>query len=219
MGVVGQVRPDADCRSGAPRGRPVMEETMADRAKSLVIENAPWRADANPLIVVLQGIALLAVGLFMLFMPDTAKDVTRWLIGLVLLIMSLQQIGQAFRMPRHAFTPFQMLRGGIGATVGVLVTIEPIFPSFSSQAAWIVLGLGMLAVGAIGLAGVLFSRSAEGVQIEAIITSALTIAFGFVLLFSKGSSGGTPMLGIVSAIGGAGLLIYGLMMLRSRGNR
>ncbi len=191
---------------------------MADRAKALVMENAPWRADANPMIVVIQGIALLVVGAFIIFMPESAQNVTRWLIGLVLLIMSLQQIGNAFRSPRHPFMPFQMLRGGIGATVGVLVTCEPLFRSFTPQAAWLVLGLGMLAVGVIGLAGVLFSRSAEGVQIEAIITSALTIAFGFVLLFSRGSSSGTPMLGIVSAIGGAGLLIYGLMMMRARRN-
>ncbi|MFM9106076.1 MAG: DUF308 domain-containing protein [Chloroflexota bacterium] len=189
---------------------------MADRAKALVIENAPWRANANPMIVMLQGAALLAVGLFILFMPQSAQNVTRWLIGLVLLVMSLQEIGNGFRNPRHPFMPFQMLRGGIGATVGVLVTLEPLFRSFTPQAAWLVLGLGMLAVGIIGLAGVLFSRSAEGVQIEAIITSALTIGLGFVLLFSKGSGSGTPMLGVVAAIGGAVLLIYGLTMLRGR---
>ena len=189
---------------------------MADRAKALVLDNAPWRAEASPVVVVIEGIALLAVGLFIVFMPQTAQNAVRWLIGLVLLVMSLQQIAEAFRHQRNAFMPFQMLRGGVGATIGALVTLEPVLRSFTPQAAWLVLGLGMLVVGVIGLAGVLFSRSAERVQIEAIITSALTIALGFVLLFSKGSQNGTPMLGIVSAIGGVGLLAYGLMMMRSR---
>jgi uncharacterized membrane protein HdeD (DUF308 family) len=189
---------------------------MADRARSLVIENAPWRADANPLVVVLEGVALLAVGLFTIFAPETAIGLTRVLIALVLLVMSVQQIANAFRNPQHPFMPFQMLRGGVGATVGAIVTIAPLFRSFTGDSAWVILGLGMLAVGIIGLAGVLFTRSAEGVQLEAIITSALTIAFAFVLLFSRGGNDGTPMLGIVAAIGGAGLLIYGLMMLRSR---
>ena len=189
---------------------------MADRAKSIVASYAPWRANANPWIVLLEGIVLLALGLFIVFMPGTARDVTRVLLGLLLLVMSVQQIAQAFRSPRDPFMPFQMLRGGVGATVGALVTMQPLFGSMSSQAAWIMLGLGLLVVGLIGLAGVLFTLSGDGVQIEAIITSALTIALGLILLFSKGSASGTPMLGIAAALGGVGLLIYGLMLMRSR---
>ena len=73
----------------------------------------------------------------------------------------------------------------------------------------------MNAVGIIGLAGVLFSRTADGATIEAVITSALTIAFGLVLLFGE-AGGGARMLGGVAAIGGIGLLLYGFVLLRGR---
>lgn len=187
---------------------------MADRAKALVVENAPWRSGANPMIVLLQGAVLLAIGLFMLLAPQQAQGAIRVLIGAVLLIMSAQQVMNAFRNPRHPFMPFQMLRGGIGATVGLLVVLQPLIPGFDDTAGRIVLGLGMLVVGAIALVGVLFTREND-FQFEAVITAALTIAFGLVLLFATTAGTGASLLGWVAALGGVGLLIVGFLNLRS----
>lgn len=187
---------------------------MADRAKALVVENAPWRSTANPMIVLLQGAVLLAIGLFMLLMPQQAQGAIRLLIGLVLLIMSAQQVMNAFRNPLHPFMPFQMLRGGIGATVGLLVLLQPIIPGFNDTAGRIVLGLGMLVVGLIALVGVLFTREND-FQFEAVISAALTIAFGLVLLFATTAGTGASLLGWVAALGGVGMLVVGFLNMRS----
>lgn len=188
---------------------------MDQRARALVLDNVPWRAGINPLVVLAEGVVLLVIGLFALFRPEETRDAIRVLIGLALLLLSVQQIGYGFARAAHPSTPFRMLRGGVGATIGVLVVIQPLFRDLSTAAAEVILGVGMLAVGIIGLAGVLFSRTADGATIEAVITSALTIAFGLVLLFGE-AGGGARLLGWVAAIGGVGLLLYGFVLLRGR---
>ncbi|HYO29869.1 MAG TPA: DUF308 domain-containing protein [Thermomicrobiales bacterium] len=189
---------------------------MDERAKALALRSVPWREGVGWPIVAIEGIALLAVGLFMVFRPDDAGDVTRTLLGAALLVVSLQYIVNAFRNPGHPFLPFQMLRGGIGATVGLLVAVQPLVSeaAFSAGAARIVLGVGLLVVGAIGLAGLLTARDADRVQIEAVISSALTIGFGFVLL--AGNGGRAPLIGWVIAVAGLGLLAYAAVLLLGR---
>ncbi len=189
---------------------------MDERAKALALRSVPWREGVGWPIVAIEGIALLAVGLFMVFRPDDAGDVTRTLLGAALLVVSLQYIVNAFRNPGHPFLPFQMLRGGIGATVGLLVAVQPLVSeaAFSAGAARIVLGVGLLVVGAIGLAGLLTAHDADRVQIEAVISSALTIGFGFVLL--AGNGGRAPLIGWVIAVAGLGLLAYAAVLLLGR---
>ena len=189
---------------------------MDERAKALALRSVPWREGVGWPIVAIEGIALLAVGLFMVFRPDDAGDVTRTLLGAALLVVSLQYVVNAFRNPGHPFLPFQMLRGGIGATVGLLVAVQPLASevAFSAGAARIVLGVGLLVVGAIGLAGLLTARDADRVQIEAVISSALTIGFGFVLL--AGNGGRAPLIGWVIAAAGLGLLTYAAVLLLGR---
>jgi len=189
---------------------------MDERAKTLALRSVPWREGVGWPIVAIEGIALLAVGLFMVFRPDDAGDVTRTLLGAALLVVSLQYIVNAFRNPGHSFLPFQMLRGGIGATVGLLVAVQPLVSeaAFSAGAARIVLGVGLLVVGAVGLAGLLTARDADRVQIEAVISSALTIGFGFVLL--AGNGGRAPLIGWVIAVAGLGLLAYAAVLLLGR---
>ncbi len=189
---------------------------MGERARWLALRSVPWREGVGWPVVAVEGVALLAIGLFMVFRPDDAGDVTRTLLGAALLVLSLQQISNAFRNPGHPFVPFQMLRGGIGATVGLLVALQPLLPAvtFSAGAARIVLGVGLLVVGAIGLAGLLTARNADRVQLEAVVSSALTIGFGFVLL--AGNGGRAPLLGWVIAIAGLGLLLYATVLALGR---
>ena len=181
---------------------------MGARARSLALRSVPWREGVGWPVVAVEGLALLAVGLFMGLRPDDAGDVTRTLLGAALLVMSLQQVINAFRNPGHPFVPFQMLRGGIGATVGLLVALQPLLPetTFSGGAARVVLGVGLLVVGAIGLAGLLTARNADRVLIESVVSSALTIGFGLILL--AGDGGRAPLLGWAIAIAGLGLLVY-----------
>lgn len=186
---------------------------MGERAKAVVVRSLPWQQGVAWPVVAIEGVALLAVGLFMALRPDTALDAIRVLLGIVLLVMSVQQIGNAFRNPGHPFALFQMLRGGVGATIGLLVAIEPLFRAFTPEAARIVLGVGLLVVGALGLIGLLYVRSAEAMQIESVVTAALTIAFGLVVL--GGGGGRAPLLGWAAVGGGVALIVYAAVLLRS----
>jgi uncharacterized membrane protein HdeD (DUF308 family) len=190
---------------------------MDQRVRALVLDNVPWRAGVNPLVVVVQGVVLLVIGLCALFLPEATRDLIRVLIGLALLLLSAQHVAQGFLNPAHPSTPFRILRGGVGATIGALVVAQPLLRGFSPTTAQVILGVGMLAVGILGLVGVLFSRTSDGATVEAVITSALTIAFGLVLLFGDGQADrGRPLLGWVAVVGGAGLLVYGFVLLRGR---
>lgn len=181
---------------------------MAERAKSLALRNVPWRAGIGWPVVAVEGAALLAIGLFMALRPAEASDLIRTLIALALLLMALQQIANAFGHPSHPFALFQMLRGGVGAAVALVVAPQPLLPAatFAPELARVILGVGLLVVGVVGLAGLLAAGRADGVRLEAVVTSALTIGFGFVLL--AGDGGRAPLVGWVVAIAGLGLLLY-----------
>ena len=183
---------------------------MGERARSLALRGVPWREGVGWPVVAVEGVALLAIGLFMALRPEDAGDVIRTLLGLALLVLSLQQIVNAFRNPGHSFVPFQMLRGGIGATVGLLVSLQPLVPVFASDVPRVVLGIGLLVVGAIGLAGLLTARNADRVRVESVISAALTVAFGVVLL--AGDGGGAPLVGWAIAVVGLALLAYAVVL-------
>lgn len=188
---------------------------MADNAKAFLSDNAPWRRTANPVVILLEGIALAVIGLFMLLDPGGARDLTRVLLGVALLAVSIQEILGGFANRGNAFMPYQMLRGGVGATVGTLVAIEPFWSSMPPNAAKTVLGFGLLVVGLIGIAGMLFTKSGGGFQMQVLLNSAIAIALGIMVLFAGDTGTGSSLLGWIVLVGGLLLVGLSVMQLRS----
>lgn len=188
---------------------------MTDTAKSFLSENAPWKRTANPAVILLEGIALAVIGLFMLLNPEGARDATRVLLGVALLALSIQEIIGGFANLNQPFLPYQMLRGGVGATVGTLVALEPVWSSMTPSAAKTVLGMGLLVVGVIGIAGMLMTKSGGGFQMQVLLNSALAIALGIMVLFAGDTGTGSSLLGWIVLIGGALLAGLATMQLRS----
>src|SRR5699024_2529054 len=70
---------------------------MADASKGLLDQGKPWRSDVKWQVVAVEAIVLLALGAFMLISTDKAGEWMLQIIGLVLLVVSLQAAWDSIR--------------------------------------------------------------------------------------------------------------------------
>jgi uncharacterized membrane protein HdeD (DUF308 family) len=177
--------------------------------KDLVRQTAPWKPGQSWSVVGVQGIIALAIGVFMLANPTGASDVIRFLIALVLLLVSLGQIVDGFRDPRQSSSPWETLRGGVGVTVAVLTLLSAGSDYVEDDGARQMLAIGLLAYGVLGIVSLIPTFRETGFKGAAIIADVLTIVLGILLLTARsGDTSGTQLLGAVAAVGGIALLGY-----------
>jgi uncharacterized membrane protein HdeD (DUF308 family) len=155
------------------------------------------------------------MGIYILAQPGDARDVVRQLLGAVLLANGLLSILVGFRHPQAPAAPYHILRGAIAATVGLIVTLEPISDYLDSDASRFIVGLGGLAYGTLGLVQVVATREESGLRIGALIASGLWILLGIVFLTGD-ETDDTRMnlLGIVLVAFGLLLLAYAFYLYR-----
>ena len=182
---------------------------MQDTAKGVTRKTSPWIAGQSWSVVGVQGIVALAIGVFMLANPTGASDVIRFLIALVLLLVSLGHIVDGFRDRSPSSSPWETLRGGIGATVAVLTLLSAGSDYVEDDGTRQLLAIGLLAYGLLGLISLIFTFRSTGFRIASIIADVLTIVLGILLLSARsGDTRGTQLLGAVAALGGIALLGY-----------
>jgi uncharacterized membrane protein HdeD (DUF308 family) len=182
---------------------------MQGTAKDVDRQKAPWNAWQTWWTVGIEGIIALAVGVFMLANPSGASDVIRFLIALVLLLDSLGHIVDGFRNRGLSSSPWETLRGGIGATVAVLTLLSAGSNHVADDVARQLLAIGLLVYGLLGLVSLIFTFRSTRFNGAAIIADILTIALGVLLLRARsGDTRGTQLLGAVAAVGGIALLGY-----------
>ena len=126
---------------------------MTNDIKSQVTQAAkgavPWRKGIAWWVVLLEGLALLALGLYVFFAKPTTAVILGWVVALSLLAsgafsfyLSLQATE---RTPVRQWT---LIHGAVGVAAGLLaIVIQFVSPG----AALTVLGLGCLAYGGVGL--------------------------------------------------------------------
>ena len=182
---------------------------MQDNTKDVPRQMAPWNAWQNWWTVGVQGIIALAVGVFMLANPSGASDVIRFLIALVLLLDSLGHIVDGFRNRSLPSSPWEALRGGIGATVAALTLLSAGSNYVADDVARQQLAIGLLVYGVLGVVSLIFTFRSTRFNGAAIIADVLAIALGALLLRARsGDTSATQLLGAVAAIGGIALLGY-----------
>jgi uncharacterized membrane protein HdeD (DUF308 family) len=180
---------------------------MQDIAKDVARQTAPWKGWQNWWTAGIEGIIALAIGVFMLANPTGASDVIRFLIALVLLLDSLGHIVDGFR--DRLSSPWETLRGGIGATVAVLTLLSAGSDFVEDDGARQMLAIGLLVYGLLGVVSLIFTFRSTGFRIASIIADLLTIVLGILLLSARsGDTRGTQLLGVVAAVGGIALLGY-----------
>jgi uncharacterized membrane protein HdeD (DUF308 family) len=188
---------------------------MSDQAKAMLELGKPWRRGAAWGVILVEGVVALGIGVYILAQPDEARDVVRQLIAAVLLVNGLMQVFAGFRLPQSPAAPYRILRGGVGATVGLIVTLEPVSDYLESDASRFILALGGLAYGLIGLVQVVATREETGLRIGPLIVSGLWILLA-ILFLTGDETDQTRMnlVGIVAVVFGLLLLAYAFYLYR-----
>ena len=182
---------------------------MQEIAKDVAWQTAPWKAGQSWWVVGIEGIVALAIGVYTVADPREADDVIRFLIALVLLVDSAGHIVDGFRDRRLASSPWETLRGGVGATVAILTLLSAASNYILDHGARQMLAIGLLAYGILGLASLIFTFRSTGFKIASVIADVLAIVLGVLLLSARaGDTSGTQLLGVAAIIGGIALLGY-----------
>jgi uncharacterized membrane protein HdeD (DUF308 family) len=190
---------------------------MTEQAKQLVTSSAPWKRGVPWPIILVEGVIAAAIGIYILVDPSNARSRVLQLIGLILLINGALEVLAGFRNDELKASPYRILRGTIAATVGLIITLEPISDYLDDDAERWILGLGMTAVGLVGLAIVAISRDEGGLRIGPLITNLLFILIA-ILLFTGDEENDSRMklFGIASLVLGVLLCLYSLYLYRAK---
>jgi uncharacterized membrane protein HdeD (DUF308 family) len=183
---------------------------MAERALSMAKEHAPWRAGAPWWVTGIQGVLLVAVGIYLLLAPGSAAGLILQIIALILLIESILHIFAELRLPRSEADPYVMLQAGIGATIGLLVLLRGwLVPTLDPASMRNMLGVGLIAYALVGVAGTLLARDEGDSWLRPIVNALLLIILAIVLLTSGASNAvdRLALLGWIALIGGLLLLV------------
>jgi uncharacterized membrane protein HdeD (DUF308 family) len=163
-----------------------MEATMTEQAKATLQKSIPWRRGLAWWIVGLEGLLLLAAGIYVVAAPDNAKDAVRVIIGAFLLANSVSFILAGLRPEAlsNPITPYRMLAAGSGLTVGIIVILQPWSENISDDAARVILALGLLAHGAFSLVGAFAARATGELRRGVLLTGALSVLFAVLLFYN-----------------------------------
>jgi uncharacterized membrane protein HdeD (DUF308 family) len=181
---------------------------MEDKAKTAVLQSAPWRRGIPWYLVGIEGGILAAVGIYVLVQPDNARDIVRQLVGAILLITAAIEAYACFRNPTHPAAPYRLFRSGVGVAVGLIVTLEPVSDYLDADASRFILGLGLIGYGLIGLAATVLAREESGIRIGSLITGGLAIVLGIAFLSGSQDNSSTR-----SNVVGAVLIVFGVLLL------
>ena len=188
---------------------------MTEQAKAMVLSTAPWRRGVPWPLVLIEGIAIAAIGIFMLA-SDSASDVVRQLVAAILLINGLLEIVAGFNAEDSAGARYRVLRGTIGATIGAIITLEPFWDFLTNAAARWTLGLGFLAFALLGFTVLVITREQGGIRVGAAITNLIFLVLA--ILFFTGdedSNSRVNLLGTIAIVLGILLVLYALYLYRT----
>jgi len=186
---------------------------MQHVAKQVARETVPWKAGQSWWVVGIEGIVALAIGVYIVSNPIEASDGIRFLIAVVLLVDSAGQIVDGFRVRGAPSSPWETLRGGVGATVAILTLLSARPNDLGNSGARQVLAVGLLAYGVLGILALFVTFRGSGFNVAAAIANVLTIVLGILLLTaSPADTAGTRLLGLAAIVGGIALLVYSWML-------
>ena len=179
---------------------------MQDRAMSTIKDQAPWRKGVAWPVIGIEGLILVGLGIYIFVDQDQAGEVVRQLIAVILVVNGLIEILAGFRNQESTASPYRILRGGVGVTVGTLVLLENVADYLDPDGARIILAVGLLFFGLIGLTAAVLARDEAGLRISAVVSGGVTIALA-VILFT-GDAEDSSRLNLLATIA----LVFGLML-------
>lgn len=174
---------------------------MADRA---VVEQG-----INWVMAFVIGAVAIAFGIYLFFDSSNATALIVGIISFALLLGSLIHLLQGLRRQANEFAArAALLSGGVGVTVGAIVTLDLFYDYLDNPAARVILASGLIVYGVLGLAGMVVERT-EGTVVRTIITCAFALAFAALLLYySQDDELNTNWFAVALIV--TGLLLIGL---------
>ena len=175
---------------------------MKDRA---VVEQG-----INWVMAFVAGAIAIGFGIFLLFDPGNATALIVGIISFALLLGSLIHLLQGLRRHANEFAArAAILSGGVGVTVGSIVTLDLFYDYLDDQAARVILASGLIVYGILGLAG-MFVQRVEGTVVRTIVTCVFALAFAALLLYySQDDQLDTSWFGVALVVTGLLLLALG----------
>lgn len=178
----------------------------------------PWRKGVAWWVVLLEGLALLALGLYVFFAKPTTAVILGWVVALSLLIsgaLSLYLSLQATeRTPVRQWT---LIHGAVGVAAGLLAILVQFV---SPGAALTVLGLGCLAYGGVGLYMLLDKHLTAMRRLSFISTVFYLVLGALIVLHALGVGTLVTVLQLISLLliaAGTVLLFWGIILRNERG--
>jgi drug/metabolite transporter (DMT)-like permease len=174
-------------------------------------------------LVGLEGGAGLTIGIFLVAAPDTAASTIRWLLGFLLLGVSLSDTLNGFRTSRdpmmtNAMTPYLLVRGGAGLMLAVVFLLATRSEYLSDADARYLLGVGMIGYAIIGLIGYGESLVKGQMNWSGILGNLLFMLMGTVLVYNGRNDGNQEdqmqLLGWSAIVGGFLIMAYAIVLRR-----
>ena len=175
---------------------------MEDRA---VVEQG-----INWVMAFVAGVVAIGFGIYLFTDPGNATALIVGIVSFALLLGSLIHLLQGLRRHANEFAArAAILSGGVGVTVGAIVTLDLFYDYLDDQAARVILASGLIVYGILGLAGMLVQR-VEGTIVRTIVTCVFALAFAALLLYySQDDQLSTRWFGVALVVTGLLLLALG----------
>ncbi len=195
-----------------------MTNDIKSQAKQAAKGALPWRKGIAWWVVLLEGVALLALGLYMFFAKPTTAVILGWVVALSLLASGALSLYFSLQVTeRTPVRQWTLIHGAVGVAAGLLAIIVQFF---SPGAALTVLGLGCLAYGGVGLY-MLLDKNLTALRRLSFISTIFYLVLGtLIVLHALGVGTLAIILQLISLlliIAGIILLFWSLILRNERG--
>lgn len=179
-------------------------DNVVSQAKKATPWSAPWW------VSLVEGLTLAAVGIYLIYDPNTAMTVFGRLIALYLFVAGLIQTLAGLQKPQTDMTgKLALWRGIIGAVLGgIVVILSLVFGWLSPQTALWILAAGTFLYGLIGLYLAFAQKTRGSGRLLALLGSILFIVVGFTALFLQNRNVVDGWIGPTFTVLGIGLVIF-----------
>lgn len=181
---------------------------MASMIGAAARRMVPWR-EADWRILIVEGIALIVAGVYLLADGTRAEFLLGLLVGLALFIDGLRQAIHGSRTLTGRPRDVTLIRGAIGIATGVLVVALSVLQQITVVGVRIGVGVGGLAYGLLGLALVIPAIRRRDARWTEVVFDVLLVALSIVLLYRIATADTIAGVLIVTswAIIGAGVVV------------
>jgi uncharacterized membrane protein HdeD (DUF308 family) len=185
-----------------------------EAAQKAAARYAPWRKGVSWIVILLQGIILGIIGLLILVNPTSAAGTVILLVSIYIAFTGLIQVFAIIRGGEESAgrgRQLALVRAGASLTVGLIGVVLSLLPGVEPSAVAVIVGLGLIIIGALSLIAVLFIRGGSPFSIGALITAIVFIVFGIVMLMMSSGSLAFSTMGWIALIAGIVLIVLGII--------